>query len=160
MILHGPVTIHPDANLAEDCQVYQYATICEGACIGMNTVIGSGAWVGKRVTIGHNTRIQHGAFIPNDTVIGANVFIGPNATLTDDKYPFAGNHTYRPEPPVLKDWCSIGAGAVILPGVTIGERAMVGAGAVVSQDVQPFTVVVGVPARELTHKSEEMYETA
>jgi UDP-2-acetamido-3-amino-2,3-dideoxy-glucuronate N-acetyltransferase len=155
MIVHGPCSIHPGADLAEDCQVYQFATICEHARIGINTVIGSGCWVGKRVTIGHGTRIQHGAFIPNDTVIGTHVFIGPNVTMTDDKRPKAGNHAYRPEPPILKDGCSIGAGAVLLPGVTIGSGALVGAGAVVTQDVADGVTVVGIPARTLTHNSVE-----
>ena len=153
MIVHGACTIHPSANLAEDCQVYQFATICDGAVIGMNTVVGSGAYVGKRTKIGNHTRIQHGAFLPNDAVIGAHVFIGPNVTMTDDKYPKAGNHAYRPEPPVLRDYCSIGAGAVILPGVTIGEGAIVGAGAVVTQDVAANSTVIGCPARLLTHDS-------
>lgn len=155
MILHGHSTIHPSANIAEDCQIYQYSTVCSDTVIGPNTVIGAGVWIGKRVTIGHGTRIQTGAFIPNGTVIGANVFIGPNVTMCDDKYPRAGNFDYVPAPPVLKDCCSIGASAVILPGVTIGEKSTVGAGAVVSMDVRPFATVLGVPARELTHKSEE-----
>ena len=81
--------------------------------------------------------------------------------MTDDKYPKAGNHAYRPEPPTLKDHCSIGAGAVLLPGIVIGEGATVGAGAVVARNVRPFATVVGVPAQELAlHKPEETYETA
>ncbi len=160
MILHGPATIHPSVECDADCQVWQYATICEDTVIGHEVVVGAGAWIGKRVQIGNYCRIQTGAFIPNDTVIGSHVFIGPNVTLTDDKYPRAGNAAYRAEPPVLKDYCSIGAGAVILPGVTVGERAIVGAGAVVANDVRPFSTVVGVPAYELTHHPEEIYETA
>ena len=161
MIVHGACSIHPSVNAAEDCQIYQFATVCSEAVIGPNTVIGSGAWIGKRVKIGAHTRIQHGAFIPNDTVIGSHVFVGPNSTMCDDKYPVAGNHAYRAEPPILKDYCSIGAGAVILPGVTIGEKSRVGAGAVVSRSVRPFAVVCGVPAQELAlHKPEEIYETA
>ena len=144
----------------EGCQVWQFATICDFTIIGHDAVIGSGAWIGRNVRIGHSTRIQHGAFIPNGSNIGAYVFIGPNVTLTDDKYPRAGNYAYRPEPPILKDYCSIGAGVVILPGVTIGEKAMVGAGSVVTQDVPPFAVVIGSPARILSHNKEELYETA
>ena len=153
-------SIAPTVTFGDDCHVWQYATICEGTTIGNHVVIGSGVWIGKHVEIGSYTRIQHGAFVPNNTVIGAHVFVGPNATLTDDKYPRAGNVFYAPEPPVLKDYCSIGAGAVILPGVVVGEQAMVGAGAVVSQAVRPFSTVVGVPARERAHNPEELYETA
>jgi acetyltransferase-like isoleucine patch superfamily enzyme len=142
-------TIDESVQFGEECVVWQYATICADTILGRNVVIGSNAWVGKHVRIGSYTRIQHGAFIPNGTEIGMNVFIGPNVTLTDDKYPCANRH-YRPEPPVLEDDCSIGAGAVILPGVRIGRGAMVGAGAVVTSDVLAGATVVGCPAKEMT----------
>ena len=143
---HGHVTFSPSATFGKNCVIWQYATICDDVVIGDNVVIGSNVWIGAGTVIGNNTRIQHGAFITKDTVIGSGVFIGPNATLTDDKYPVAGM-PYSPKPPQLMDYCSIGAGAVILPGVTIGARAMVGAGAVCTQDVQADTIAVGVPAR-------------
>jgi acetyltransferase-like isoleucine patch superfamily enzyme len=143
---HGHVTFSPSAKFGENCTVWQYATICEDVVIGHEVVIGSGAWIGAGSEIGHGTRIQHGAFIPKKTEIGAFVFIGPNVTLTDDKYPVAGA-PYDPHPPVLEAHCSIGAGAVILPGVRVGEGAMIGAGAVVTQDVPPHAVVYGCPAR-------------
>ena len=152
MILHGACSIHPGANLAEDCQVYQFATICDGAQIGPNTVIGSAAWVGKQARIGAGSRLQHGAFVPNGTVIGERVFLGPNCTLTDDRYPRVGHVNYHAMPPCLEDDCSIGAGAVILPGVRIGQGATVGAGAVVTQDVAAGSTVVGCPARSLAHE--------
>ncbi len=78
-------------------------------------------------------------------MIGHDVFIGPNATLTDDKYPQAGR-SYKALPPVLEDSCSIGAGAVILPGVTVGRGALVGAGAVVAHNVGSGHTAKGVPA--------------
>lgn len=157
----GQSEISEYASFGMNCTVWQFSTICADAAIGNHVVIGSGAWIGKGAVIGDYTRIQHGAFIPNGTVIGSHCFIGPNSTMTDDKYPKAGNHAYRPEPPTLKDHCSIGAGAVLLPGVVIGEGATVGAGAVVARNVRPFATVVGVPAQELAlHKPEETYETA
>ena len=158
---HGLSEIHPTVTFADGCEVWQFATICEGAVLGIGVVVGSGAYIGKRVKIGNGTRIQHGAFIPNDTVIGSHVFIGPSVTMTDDKYPQVENPAYLAEPPILKDYCSIGAGATLLPGVVIGERAMVGAGSVVTQDVAPFSTVVGCPAHRLMYNSDkELYETA
>lgn len=154
---HGTVTVAASATFGTGCVLWQYSTVCDDAVIGNNVVIGSGAWIGKRVQIGDGTRIQHGAFIPNDTVIGQGVFIGPNVSMTDDKYPRAGNDLYKPEPPVLEDGCSIGAGAVILPGVTIGKNSMVGAGAVVVQDVTAFSTVVGCPAERLIHNLDKEY---
>lgn len=151
---HGTVTVSSSATFGENCTLWQYSTVCDEAKIGQNVVVGSAAWIGRGAVIGDFTRIQHGAFIPNYTVIGKNVFVGPNCTLTDDKHPKA-NHFYKPAPPILEDDCSIGAGAVILPGVRIGRGATVGAGAVVNRDVPQFATVVGVPARELTHNSVE-----
>ncbi len=145
-IIHEPSTIDPSVMVGENCTVWQYATICQEAILGEGVVIGSHAWVGRGAEIGNYTRIQHGAFIPNHTKIGKGCFLGPNVTLTDDKYPKAGK-LYRAEPPTLDDDCSIGAGAVILPGVHIGRGAMIGAGAVVTSDVDPFKTVYGCPAK-------------
>ena len=144
-------TIGADVVFGDDVTVWQNATICDNAVIGNNVVVGSNVWIGKGARIGNYTRIQHGAFIPNNTIVGKSVFIGPNVTLTDDKYPKAGR-LYQAQPPVLEDDCSLGAACVILPGVHIGRGAMVGAGAVVLQDVSAFETQVGIPARTVTHK--------
>ena len=145
-IVYEPSTIDPSVLVGENCTIWQYATICAEAVLGEGVVVGSHVWIGRHAQIGSFTRLQHGAFIPNRTIIGKGVFIGPNVTMTDDKYPKAGR-LYRAEPPILDDDCSIGAGAVLLPGVRIGRGAMVGAGAVVTQDVAPFSIVTGIPAR-------------
>lgn len=146
LVLRGHSEIHPTVVFGENCTVWQYATICEDTILGDGVVVGSNVWIGRGCRIGNFTRIQHGAFIPHNTVIGHGVFIGPNATLTDDKYPKAG-FLYHPKPPVLEAECSIGAAAVILPGVRIHRGAMVGAGSVVTQDVTALQTVKGVPAR-------------
>ena len=97
--------------------------------------------------IGEGSRLQHGVFLPNGSRLGRNVFIGPNATFTDDRHPRVGNKYYIAEPPCLLDECSVGAGAVILPGVTIGKGAMIGAGCVVTHNVPDHAVVVGNPSK-------------
>jgi acetyltransferase-like isoleucine patch superfamily enzyme len=145
-LIHHLTEIHESVRFGENCMVWQFSTICESTQLGESVVVGSGAWIGRGCLIGNFTRIQHGAFIPNYTKIGRSVFIGPNVVLTDDKKPKVGT-LYKPMPPILEDDCSIGAGAVILPGVTIGRGALIGAGAVVTQDVEPFAVVMGTPAR-------------
>jgi UDP-2-acetamido-3-amino-2,3-dideoxy-glucuronate N-acetyltransferase len=144
-MISSKATIGRDVIFGADCTVWQGATICNDVTLGKGVVIGSNAWIGKGCKIGDYTRIQHGAFIPNYTLIGRSVFIGPNVTLTDDKYPKVGK-LYKPEPPILEDDCSIGAAAVLLPGVRISRGAMVGAGAVVTQDIPQFSTVMGVPA--------------
>lgn len=144
-MISDKATIGKRVVFGNDCTVWHGATICDGVVLGEGVVVGSNAWIGHGTTIGNYTRIQHGAFLPNNTHVGRSVFVGPNVTLTDDKYPKAGR-LYKPEPPILEDDCSIGAAAVILPGVRIGRGATVGAGAVVTQDVPEFTIVKGVPA--------------
>lgn len=139
--------LHNSVRFGERFKCYQFSTVCENVEIGDDVVVGSNAFIGAGSRIGSGTRIQHGAFIPKNTVIGMNVFIGPNVTMTDDRYPVAGVEYYA-EPPVLEDYCSIGAGATLLPGVRIGHGATVGAGAVVTRDVAANEIVKGNPSHK------------
>lgn len=145
--IHPSAVVSIDARFGVNIKVWSGAVIGAWARIGDNSVIGSNCYVGWGTIMGEGCRLNHGTFLPNNSRLGNNVFCGPNVTFTDDKYPRAGNIDYKPEPPTLKDGCSIGAGAVILPGVTIGAGAMVGAGCVVTEDVPDFAVVVGNPSR-------------
>jgi len=147
MIHNGAAFIAPTAVLSEDTTLWWGAIVEDGVVTGPRCVIGSYVFVGARSRLGESVRIQHGAFITRDTIIGNFVFIGPNVTLTDDKYPRVNNPNYQASPPILEDHCSIGAGAIILPGVIIGEGAVVGAGAVVIHSVPAKVIVMGVPAR-------------
>lgn len=120
-----------------------------GCLIGERVSIGTYTEIGTYSVIGESTRIGMGVFMPNRSHVGRYVFIGPKVTFTDDKYPDVTKANYRPRPPIIKDHASIGAGAVILPGVVIGEGAKVGAGSVVTKDVDPYTTVLGNPARPI-----------
>jgi len=135
----------------DDCVIWQFTTIEDDVTIGDDVVIGSNCYIGKGARIGSRTRIQHGAFICRGATLGTSVFVGPNGSLTDDRYPRAGHTGYTRLPPSLLDGCAIGAGAVILPGVTIGRNATVGAGAVVSVDVPDGEIAKGVPAKYTTN---------
>ena len=126
-------------------KVWSFATIEHDVTIGPQAVIGSCVFIGRGASIGTRTRIQHGAFICREAFIGKDVFIGPGAKLLDDTRPKAGGE-YHANPARLLDGCSIGAGAIIMPGVVVGADAMVGAGAVVTRDVPAGTTVCGVPA--------------
>jgi len=139
--------IAPSASLGKGVSIWQFASVLQSVTIGNNVSIGSCAEIGRGSKIGNDTRIGHGVFLPPDSQIGNNVFIGPSATFTDDKHPRAGNAEYDAQPPVVEDHASIGAGAVILPGVRIGYGAMIGAGAIVTRDVPAQSVVYGSPAR-------------
>lgn len=111
--------------------------------IGDGCTIHSHVWIGDNVIVGDGCKIQAFSFLPDGVEIGSNVFIGPRVTFTNDLYPPSKNWL----PTKVGNWVSIGAGAVILPGVTIGDHAMVGAGAVVTRDVPVGAVVYGNPAR-------------
>jgi len=138
--------IHGTAEIGEGTEIWNYVSVCAGAKLGTSVVVGSSCWIGKGTVIGNNSRLQTGVFLPNNSILGENVFCGPHVIATDDKYPRVGNHDYNAQPPNLKSNCSLGASAVILPGITVGEFAVVGAGAVVTHDVEPHTIVVGSPA--------------
>lgn len=139
--------IGPGVLLGIGTRVWAFTVIERDVSIGMECVIGTHCFIGAGSKIGNNVRIQTGVFIPRGSIIEDDVFIGPRVTFTDDRYPRAGNSNYLAEPPVVRSKASIGAGAVILPGVTIGARAMVAAGAVVTSDVEEAMLAIGCPAR-------------
>lgn len=146
--IHPFSVVDPSVVFGERVKVWQFATICERTVIGDDCVIGSSVWIGRDAIIGAGTRINDKTHISPHTNIGLNVFIGPGVVMTDDKHPVAGNKNYDAQPPTICDNASIGAGVVLLPGVTIGRGAMVGAGAVVTRNVPPGVVVYGVPAAQ------------
>lgn len=122
-----------------------------GSCrIGERCTIHSHVWIGNEVVIGDDTKVQAFAFLPTGVRIGNSVFIGPRVTFTNDKYP--PSHGQGWAETIVEDDVSIGAGAIILPGLTIGRGSMVGAGAVVTKSVPPGMTVVGNPARPSTRK--------
>jgi UDP-2-acetamido-3-amino-2,3-dideoxy-glucuronate N-acetyltransferase len=126
-----------------------------GCDIGDGTKIGAFVEIQKNVRVGANAKIQAFAFIPEGVTIGDGVFIGPHVTFTNDLYPRAINpdgslqseEDWQVIPTIVERGASIGANATIVCGITIGEFAMVGAGAVVTKDVPPHKLVVGTPAR-------------
>ncbi|MCK4550334.1 MAG: N-acetyltransferase [Candidatus Aenigmarchaeota archaeon] len=156
------VFIHPTASVSEGSEIgsgtkiWNYAQIREGTKIGSNCNIGTAAYIDKEVIVGNNVKIENGSFIYRGTKIEDAVFIGPGVIFTNDKNPRSFTPTGKRK--TDKDWtcgkisvkrgASIGAGAIILPNVTIGNFAIVGAGSIVSKSVKDNTVVYGVPARQ------------
>ena len=132
MIERGPyINIWGDPDIADNVEVGAYTEIGRGVVIGKNTVIAAMC------------------FIPPGVEIGDNCFIGPRVTFTNDKLPWARNVNFKTRKTVVETFASIGAGAVILPGIRVGKGSMVGAGSVVTKDVVPGTTVAGNPARTL-----------
>jgi acetyltransferase-like isoleucine patch superfamily enzyme len=117
--------------------------------------VGKGAYIDLDVTLGDNVKVQNGVYVYHGVTVEDGVFLGPGVILTNDKLPRAINPDgslksdadWEVSPTLIKRGASIGAGAVVLPGVTVGEFAMVGAGAVVTRDVPAHVLVYGNPAR-------------
>jgi acetyltransferase-like isoleucine patch superfamily enzyme len=154
-ILAGAV-VFAGGRLANGVIVGDQACVRERVVVGDQSVVGRGAFVENDVTIGARCKIQANAYITAYTTIEDEVFVAPSVVTTNDN--FMGRtekrHALR-RGPTIRRGARIGGGAVLLPGIEIGEDAFVGAGAVVTRDVPARAVVVGNPARVIRQVAEE-----
>lgn len=146
------IFIHPLSDvqarfIGKNTQIWQFCVILPEAIIGENCNICSHVFIENKVKIGNNVTIKCGVQIWDGIVIEDDVFIGPNVTFCNDKYPKSRNSNWQLEGVLVKKGASIGANATILPGIIIGENAIVGAGSVVTKNIEANTIVVGNPAR-------------
>lgn len=144
--------IHPlsdvqSLKIGATTRVWQFVVILPGAVIGEDCNICSHCLIENDVIIGDRVTIKSGVQLWDGLRVEDDVFIGPNVTFTNDKTPRSKVYPDMFLETSIQKGASIGAGAVILPGITIGQGAMVGAGSVVTKDVIPFTVVFGNPAK-------------
>jgi len=134
-------------NIGSGTKIWAFCNVLEGAKIGDNCNICDGCFVEGKVKIGNNITIKNNVCLWDGVEVEDGVFIGPSVVFTNDKYPRSKNKLYKQEKIILRKGCSIGANATILPGITIGEYAMVGAGSVVTKNVPGYSLVYGNPAR-------------
>lgn len=134
-------------DIGEQSNIWQFTVILPNAAIGSNCNINSHCFIENDVTIGNNVTIKCGVYLWDGIRIEDNVFIGPNATFTNDKTPRSKVYPEQFLKTHIMEGASIGAGAVLLPGICIGRRAMIGAGAVVTRDVPDDGVIYGDGAR-------------
>ena len=159
--MHQGVRIHPTAEVSEGATIgegtaiWHQAQVLEGTRIGRNCIIAKGVYVDAGVVLGDNVKVQNYVSIYHGVTIEDGAFCGPHCVFTNDKRPRAINRDGSPKavddweltPTLVKRGASIGANAVIVCGVTIGEWAMIGSGAVISRDVPDYGLVWGNPAR-------------
>jgi acetyltransferase-like isoleucine patch superfamily enzyme len=144
--------IHPKAvvdtkAIGDKTRIWAFVHILKGAVIGSNCNICDHCFIENDVTIGDDVTIKSGVYIWDGTKIEDNCFIGPNVSFTNDLYPRSKVYPKKFPPLLIKEGASIGAGSVLLVGVTIGKYAMVGAGSIVTKNIGDYELVYGNPAR-------------
>lgn len=149
-------TIHPSAivddgaQLGDGTRVWHFVHVCAGAVIGSNCSLGQNVFVGHRARIGNGVKVQNNVSIYDDVVLEDDVFCGPSVVFTNVMNPRAHverKHDYRVT--LVRKGASLGANATLVCGVTLGQYCFIGAGAVVTQDVPDFALMVGVPACQI-----------
>ncbi len=133
-------------HIGEGTIVWQFVVILSGSRIGKECNINAHCFIENDVVIGDRVTVKSGNYLWDGLRIEDDVFIGPNVTFTNDKFPRSKVYPEEFMTTVIQKGASIGGGAVILPGITVGESALIGAGAVVTRDVPARAIVVGNPA--------------
>ncbi len=152
VVIRPFTVVYEGSIIGDSVETGHFVLIREEVEIGEGSLIGTNTIIDGYVRIGRNVRIESGVYIPPKTVIEDNVFLGPRVTITNDKYPVSK----RLVGVTIRRGAVIGANSTLIAGVEIGEEAVVAAGAVVTKDVPPRTVVAGVPAKPIA--SREVYD--
>lgn len=148
--VHPSAIVDDGAQIGANTRVWHFVHVCGGAKIGSGCSLGQNVFVGNRVTIGNNVKVQNNVSIYDNVFVEDDVFCGPSMVFTNVYNPrsFIERKTeYRDT--LVKRGATLGANCTIVCGVTIGEYALIGAGAVINKDVKPFALMVGVPGKQI-----------
>lgn len=152
---HATAVVDDGAVIGEGSRIWHFVHVCAGAVIGKRVSLGQNVFVGNKTIIGDDCKIQNGVSVYDNVTLESGVFCGPSMVFTNVYNPrslIARKDEYRDT--LIKKGASLGANSTIVCGVTVGEFAFVGAGAVVNRDVPAYALVVGVPAAQIGWISE------
>ena len=155
MGIHNTAEVSQKAAIGKNTHIWHHAQVRENSKLGENCIIGKNVYIDHDINIGNNVKIQNNCSIYYMADIKDGVFIGPHCILTNDKNPRAIDlqgklktaSDWKAQKTTVKKGASIGAGSIILPGISIGEYALIGAGSVVTKNVPNFALVYGNPAK-------------
>ena len=155
VFIHETAIVDDGAQIGKDTRIWHWAHVCSGAVIGSKCSLGQNVFVGNKATIGNNVKIQNNVSVYDDVVLEDDVFCGPSMVFTNVYNPrSAVERKSEYKNTLIKKGATLGANCTIVCGVTIGEYAFIGAGAVVNHDVPAFALIVGVPAKQIGWMSE------
>ena len=148
--IHESAIVDTGAKIGEGTKVWHFCHVMGTATIGDNSVLGQNVFVGSNVILGNNVKVQNNVSVYEGVICEDNVFLGPSMVFTNVINPRSSvNRKEEFKKTVVKQDASIGANATIVCGVTLGKYCFIGAGAVITKDVKPFALMVGVPAKQI-----------
>ncbi len=153
--IHASAIVDEGAQIGETSRIWHFAHVCSGAKIGKGVSLGQNVFVGNKVVIGDHCKIQNNVSVYDNVTLEEGVFCGPSMVFTNVYNPrslIERKSEYRDT--LVKRGATLGANCTIVCGITIGEYAFVGAGAVVNKDVKPYALILGVPAKHVGWMSE------
>ena len=156
-VIRSHTVIYAGNKIGRNFQTGHHVLVREENEFGDNVSIGSSSVIEHHIRMGNNVRIHSQAFVPEMSVLEDGAWIGPNAVITNAAYPLSPNVKNELKGALIKKNAKVGANATLLPGVTIGENSLVGAGAVVTKDVPANKVVAGNPAKIINDVSNLPY---
>lgn len=149
--IHETANVSNDSKIGDGTKIWINSQVREKSEIGENCIISKDTYIDTEVKIGNNCKIQNSVSVYHGVTIEDDVFIGPNACFTNDKVPRAFDEEWKITPTLVKKGASIGANSTIVCGITLGEYCMIAAGSVVTKDVQPYSLVMGNPAKHYSY---------
>jgi len=152
---HETAIVDEGATIGNGTRIWHWVHVCGGARIGSDVSLGQNAYIGNRVVIGDNVKIQNNVSVYDDVTLERDVFCGPSMVFTNVYNPrshVSRKNEYRKT--LVRRGATLGANCTLVCGVTVGEFAFIGAGAVVNKDVKPYALMTGVPARQTGWMSE------